>query len=311
MPARSSGGRGAAADHPTKARVQRRPAARRPPAPAARRPPAAERSRRARRPAPAPTRRLPRPPLRFLRRALRPLLLLVATGAVCAGAYAAALETSMFALSRLVIVGGTPAVDAEVRAALAPEQGRSLLRVSGAEVDAAAAALPGVVSLRFTRSFPHTLHVYVTPERPVLLVREGKLGYVVSARGRVMAATADPAASVLPRLWMPKGTPLAVGETLVRSDGLLATAAAAALRGRRLPGGVRSISDAGGEVTVLTGSGFQLRLGDVGDLGLKLTIAQRIIAYAGPGLSNDAYVDVSVPERPVLGSNNSQVEGTG
>ena len=74
---------------------------------------------------------------------------------------------------------------------------------------------------------------------------------------------------------------------------------------------MRFVSDAGGEADAAHRLGLPDALGDIGDLGLKLAIAQRIIAYAGPGLRNDAYVDVSVPERPVLGSNNSQVEGTG
>lgn len=217
----------------------------------------------------------------------------------------------MFALRRFVIVGGSAQVDAEVRSALAPELGRSLLRVSGAVVDRTALGLPDVVSLRFVRSFPHTLRVDVTPERPVLLIRRGATGFVVSARGRVMAETRQFATSSLPRFWVKTTTPLSVGETLRRSQGLLAAAAASALTPGAIPGEVRSLTQRGGDITLLTGSGFQIRLGDIGELALKLTIAERIIAYAGAGISADAYVDVSVPERPVLGSHNSQVEGTG
>ena len=36
-------------------------------------------------------------------------------------------------------------------------------------------ALSDVISVRFDRSFPHTLHVIVKPEHAVLLVRQGKL----------------------------------------------------------------------------------------------------------------------------------------
>src|SRR5579872_5467388 len=203
MPTRTSGGRRVATEGAPPRRRTHRPDPRRPrTAAAARRlstPPRA--NRRSAGDARAPGRQ-------HVRRGLRLVVLLLAAGAACAGAYAAALETSMFALQRLVIVGGTPAVDAQVRVALAPELGRSLLRISGAEVDREAAGLPGVVSLRFVRSFPHTLRIVVTPERPVLLVRSGRLGFVVSARGRVMAETHNPAGSVLPRLWMPTGATL-------------------------------------------------------------------------------------------------------
>ena len=183
--------------------------------PAGRRPEADEQAapaRRASRPTPAGAVRRPRSgPLRRTLRGGRLVLvarigaLCLAAGGISAGAYAAALDTSMFAVSRVVIIGGSSPVDAQVRAALAPQLGRSLLKVSGAAVDRAAAGLPDVVSLRFVRSFPHTLRVFVTPEHPVLLIRRGKVGYVVSARGRVMARSARPLASRLPRLWVPPG----------------------------------------------------------------------------------------------------------
>ena len=52
---------------------------------------------------------------------------------------------------------------------------------------------------------------------------------------------------------------------------------------------------------------MQVRLGDAGDLRLKLAIAKRILRVVG-GTAATGYVDVSVPERPVANSN-PQVEG--
>src|SRR5438046_1155767 len=79
-------------------------------------------------------------------------------------AYAAALETSVFAVRRLEVVGGSPRAQAEVRAALAPELGRSLLRLNGGEIDQRTASAPDVLSVRFDRSFPHTLRIVVRAE---------------------------------------------------------------------------------------------------------------------------------------------------
>jgi hypothetical protein len=59
-----------------------------------------------------------------------------------------------------------------------------------------------------------------------------------------------------------------------------------------------------GQLTLVLAAGTQLRLGDSGDLRLKLSIAKQILPLAGGA----AYVDVSVPERPVAGYN-PQVEG--
>jgi hypothetical protein len=45
-------------------------------------------------------------------------------------------------------------------------------------------------------------------------------------------------------------------------------------------------------------SGIELRLGDASDLKLKLAIARRVLSRLAPA-GHGAYVDVSVPERPV------------
>ena len=55
-------------------------------------------------------------------------------------------------------------------------------------------------------------------------------------------------------------------------------------------------------------SGLELRLGDTGDLRLKLAVARQMLLLQGPDTSAD-YIDVSVPERPVVGGGNPQVEG--
>ena len=95
-------------------------------------------------------------------------------------------------MRKLVIVGGSPRVQAQVRAALAPELGRSLLRVSGGDLTRRAAVIPDVISLRFDRAYPHTLRVRVTSSAAVMLLRRAADTWVVSARGRVMRNIGDP-----------------------------------------------------------------------------------------------------------------------
>jgi len=57
---------------------------------------------------------------------------------------------------------------------------------------------------------------------------------------------------------------------------------------------------AGGELTLRLRSGLELRLGAPTDVRLKLAIARRALRVLPPG---SAYVDVSVPGRPVAGPN--------
>lgn len=259
----------------------------------------AARNRNERPAAPART----RPPQGLPLPSLRSLAVAAAILAVAALAYVAALETSLFAVSTIEVSGGSSRVKAEVRHALAPVIGRSLLRVDDRALEQRVEALPDVVSVRFDRSFPHTLHATVKPERAVLLLREGKNAWVVSARGRVMRTVANPKRSALPRLWLGKNAAVAVGETLSGANGKLAAAALAPLAAGAFSGGVRTVDSGPGALTLVLRSGPQIRLGGIGNLRLKLTIARRILHIAaGESSSEPAYVDVSVPERPVLGS---------
>ena len=147
----------------------------------------------------------------------------------------------------------------------------------------------------------------------MLLVRQGSSSWVVSSRGRVMRKVENPRRSSLPRLWLPKTVQIAVGETLPRYDGKLAAAAVAPIAPGVFHGGVRTVASSPSGLTLVLASGPQIRLGDIGDLRLKLTIARRILEIAASSTSSTppAYVDVSVPERPVLGTDNSQVASTG
>jgi cell division protein FtsQ len=255
----------------------------------------------ARRPALSIARLLPSP--RSLAAGLALLGLAVA-------AYAGARETSVFAVRELVIVGGSPRVQAQVRKALAPEVGRSLVRIGGGELDRRVGAVPGVLSVRYDRHFPHTLRIFVTPERPVLLLRRGSEGWVVSERGRVLRAVKNTRVSTLPRTWVPKDTPVKVGATLAPENGALVASVLAPLAASAFPARVRSVRAADAELTLVLRSGLELRLGDRGDLRLKLAVARRILLLQGPD-PVEAYIDVSVPERPVVGQTNSQVESTG
>jgi len=238
----------------------------------------------------------------------------VALAVLAVGAYVVARETSVFAVRTIAIEGGSPRVKAEVRRALAPEVGRSLLRVSGSQIDREVASIPDVVSVHVARSFPSTLRVTVRAERAVLLLRQGASSWVVSSFGRVMRKIQNPRRSSLPRLWLPsKGIEVALGETLPRYDGKLAAAAVAPVEPGSFRGGVRSVDSSASGLTLVLVSGAQIRLGDIGNLRLKLTIARRILRIAATSDASTplAYVDVSVPERPVLGTNNSQVGSTG
>jgi cell division protein FtsQ len=224
--------------------------------------------------------------------------------ALAGGAYAVARETSVFAVQSISVAGGSARVKAEVRKALAPELGHSLLRLDSGQLAGRVEAIPDVTSVRFDRAFPHTLRVRIRSERAVLLLRRGHDSWVVSSRGRVMRKITKPARSNLPRLWVRKSASVKLGQMLPMYQGLLAAAAVAPIASGAFPGGIRTVVSSQTELTLVLARGPQIRLGDVGDLRLKLAIAHRIlrIAAAQASTAAAAYVDVSVPGRPVLGT---------
>jgi cell division protein FtsQ len=222
------------------------------------------------------------------------------------GGYLAARETSLFAVRTLEIRGGTPVLRAQVRKALADELGQSLLKVDGRGLERRLAPLAGVRTFDYDRAFPNTLRLVVRPEQPVLVLRQGAAAFLVSTSGRVIRPLAHRRRSHLPRLYVRHDVRVRVGSRLPRP---LAAAARtlAPLRSSPLPGGIRSIR-ASTELTLVLGGGLELRLGDHGDLALKVAIARRILAATGAAFAGGGYLDVSVPERPVL-SPKSRVEG--
>jgi cell division protein FtsQ len=214
-------------------------------------------------------------------------------------------ETSLFAVRTIEVSGGSAAVDRQVRKVLRARAGESLfaLDLDAARIDVA--TLPTVAAVAFDRAYPHTLRVTIVPERPVAVVRQGAAAFVVSERGRVIGRAERTAQPDLARIWIGRDVVLEPGAT-VEGDLGTAVRAVAPLAGIRFPSRVVSVTTTEG-LTMRLRSGLELRLGDTHDVDLKLAVAGRVIRLLPPG---SAYLDVSVPDRPVAGppSLDSQVE---
>ena len=214
------------------------------------------------------------------------------------GGFLGARETSIFAVRTIDIRGGNESLRAQVRAALAGDVGQSLMKIDGDSLGRRIAPLPGVRSFRYDRAFPNTLRVVLRPEEPVLVLRRGADAYLVAASGRVIRPLAHPRRSQLPRLYVTGDVNVRVGEPLAAKIVTAATVLAP-LRGAPLAGGVRFVRG-GKELTLVLAGGLEVRLGDSGDAQLKLAIARRILRATSAAATSAGYLDVSVPERPVL-----------
>jgi cell division protein FtsQ len=216
--------------------------------------------------------------------------------AFAVAAYALARETSLFAVSQIEVQGASPRLAAQVRAALSPVTGTSLVGLDGAAAMRRVDALPTIVSASYDRAFPHTLRVRVVPERPAVVLRRGPDSWLVSARGRVIERLPLRADPKLPRVWVSGRTPVRIGATLVGGVGAAARAAAlAGPIGRR----VASATYANGLLVFHLRSGLEVLLGDPVDVRVKAAVAARALPSLPAGAT---YLDVSVPGRAVAGA---------
>lgn len=240
----------------------------------------------------------PRPALVRVVPGRRPLLVLGGIALVAAVAFLLSMSTSVFAVRALEVSGGSPAVQAAVREALAEARGESLVGIDLDRLGGLVSALPSVAHASFDRAFPHTLRVRVVPERVVGVVRQGGAAYLVSARGRVVERVARTAAPALPRIWAGRSEALAPGGRV--SPSLLPAVRAVAPLGQiRFPARVASVRTIDGEIRLKLRSGVDVRLGGRDDVTLKLAVAGRVLPLVAP---DTTYLDVSVPERPVAGT---------
>jgi cell division protein FtsQ len=238
--------------------------------------------------------------------------------AIAVGAYWAARQSSAFSVARIEVDGAPAAVRLQVRRAVAPLLGTSLLALDGAALERRLEAVPTVRAAGYDRAFPHTLRIHILPELPVAVLHRGTETWLVSARGRVLSRVPNLTFGALARIWVPSKTALAPGAFLTPEwGGTAARARARAARvparsaplalAARFPARIATVSLVQGRLVFRLRSGLVLELGEPTDIRLKLAIARRALAALPPGA---AYVDVSVPGRPVAGTN-SRLSGRG
>jgi cell division septal protein FtsQ len=218
--------------------------------------------------------------------------------------YVVARQTSAFALRTIEVRGAPPSVERQVRTALGPLHGQSLLALDTQEIEQRLAELPAVGAASYDRAFPHTLRIWVSPELPVAVLRSGPGAWLISAHAKVLRRLGRPLPN-LPRVWVGSGTKPRVG--FVPGDTGLTRAAelvAAASRAEpRLAKRITTVRFDDGRLTFVLRSGTELRLGSPAHLQLKLAVATRLLRVIPQAERQGiSYIDLSVPARPVAGA---------
>jgi cell division protein FtsQ len=232
----------------------------------------------------------------------RTLVIAAAVGVGVAVVYLAARATPLFAVRTVEVAGASPAVEAEIRAALDPVVGTSLVALDSADVEERLRAVPWVRSARVDRSFPHTLAVRVRLERALAVIRDGRHAWLVAESGRVVASVEPTARARLPRIRTELAGPLRVGTTIRDADVRTALSVLRAVPARFPARVLYAEVDAGAAKLVLLG-GLEVRLGRADAVERKLRAAAAVLrAVEADEREALAYVDVSVPEHAVAGA---------
>lgn len=227
----------------------------------------------------------------------RSLLVSIVVLLIAGMSYWVAYSTSVFAVETVDVRGAPPEVTREVRAATRDLLGTSLVAIDAGAVEGTLRALPAVAGVSVDRAFPHTLVVRIAPERPVAVVRRGDSSWLVTGAGKVIRSIETGTERSLPRLWFAKGTTIRLGGN-VPAGWLPATRTLAEAHAVGLGSRVKGIRPEGEELTLVLRRGTEIRLGRATEVGLKLTVAAKVLALVDSGAS---YVDVSVPHRAVAG----------
>ncbi|HEY7003650.1 MAG TPA: FtsQ-type POTRA domain-containing protein [Gaiellaceae bacterium] len=221
--------------------------------------------------------------------------------------YLGARETSVFALRTVEVTGGPDSVRTAVLQEVEGMRGESLVALDAGALLRRLDALPFVESVDYDRAFPHTLRLTVVPEQPVAIVQESGRAWIVSERGRVMSEVVSGAAPALPRIRYPLAAPLVPGSFVSDADTrTVVEALAEAPKRTSLP--IRSGRLEEGELTlVLDGVGSSqplVLLGEPTDVWVKLRVAALVLRnLSADERASLAYLDVSLPDRPVASAN--------
>jgi cell division protein FtsQ len=220
-------------------------------------------------------------------------------------AFAVARQSSIFAIRNVEVVGAQPSLERQVRAALAPLVGTSLVALDGADVRRRLEALPQIRSATYDRSFPNTLRVVVQPDEPAAQLHSGNDAWLVSEHGAILGKLTRPFSREQPWIWVSRDT-IRRGRTALPATvetALRGLSAARASRSTLLPE-IRQVRAIAGELTFVLRSHVELRLGNARDVALKLAVADRVLATLSPEERGTIrYLDLALPSRPVTGKN--------
>ena len=205
----------------------------------------------------------------------------------------------LFGISDVTVKGYTGDYPAEVQQSAEMVAGTgSMVRLPSGDMRTALTRFPGVLDTEIERDWPWSITVRVTMGAPVaILTVKGGGRYLISPSGQVMGKAGNRA-----------GLPVITVALYPQSGVLTANGQRAALRfigwlPPEIAGRIRDLHAVGGGLEASLNNGLELRLGGATKLAEKAQALVAVLSQADPkALDAAAYLDLSNPSRPMLGS---------
>jgi cell division protein FtsQ len=228
------------------------------------------------------------------RKRLRVVLVAMSVFVLAGGVYLV-IESPALDIDHVRVTGATHVTPDAIQDAAEVPIGAPLLRVDTGAVARRVEALPWVAHAEIARDLPGTLKITVTEHRPAAFVRVPTGGIaLVAADGAVIARANE----------VPTGAVEITGVRRVPPVGSVLSPPGAAGMVQRLPEAlavqVTTVDVSGEGVTLGLARGAQLRLGSLDELDAKAAAALAVLARVGE--QPFAYLDVSTPQSPVVGT---------
>jgi cell division septal protein FtsQ len=192
-------------------------------------------------------------------------------------AYLAARTTPLFAVKKIEVRGAAPEASADVQTAVSRFLGTSLVALDGDDLIRRVESLPTVVS--------------------------AGMRWLVSERGRVMRRAEEGEGRRFPHIEI-EGTQAPVLGEMLDDPAVLVPLAALARVEKDFPARIRLAALTEGGLILTLGDETEVRLGEPADVEVKLAAAASVLsALSAEERGALAYLDVSLPERPVAAAN--------
>jgi len=205
----------------------------------------------------------------------------------------------VFGISDVTVKGYTGDYRAEVQQSAELVAGTgSMVRLPSGDMRTALTRFPGVLDTDIERDWPWSITVRVTMGAPIAILSvKGGRRYLISPSGQVMGKAGNRA-----------GLPVITVALYPQSGVLTANGQRAALRfigwlPPDIAGRLRDLHAVGGGLEAKLNNGLELRLGAATKLAEKAQALVAVLSQADPkALDAAAYLDLSNPSRPMLGS---------